>query len=184
MALERRIYGPGDAWPFRFMEVGDVVVCTRPMAAQTAHGYGRNMGRKFLTATKRVEGPDGTELVATRVKRMPDDWVKPRAAARAPRGRAAATYPWGTLPEGQTWRSRAFPAGDEAGAVDRERIARKVAAANAVATAALRRVRVEQGASAAQAGRLRVSPFKWGTRRGDGRVWVEVSRVPAVVQAA
>jgi len=181
MALERRIYGPGDAWPFRFMEVGDVVVCTRPMAAQTAHGYGRNMRRKFLTATKRVAGPDGAEIVATRVKRMPDDWVKPRAAARAPRRRAAAVYPWGTLPEGQTWRSRAFPKDSEVWAAHWHSIASKVDQANSSATRALRRMRLDQGEHAVEVRRLRVSPFKWRVRKNDTECWVEVSRGPAVV---
>lgn len=83
MALEKRVFGYTDGWPFKHMEVGDVVICTRPKAAQTAHAYGAVVHKRFTTTSRQIDDGWGGTLTAVKVKRMPDDWVKPREEYKA-----------------------------------------------------------------------------------------------------
>lgn len=102
----KRVYGPADPWPFRFMEVGDKVVCLRPKATSTAHAYGASTKKRFKTESRDVDQPDGTRVRAVKVIRLPDpEGAEPlsplRAARRAPK-------PWMQLKPGETWTSPKF----------------------------------------------------------------------------
>lgn len=100
----KRIYGPDEPWPFRFMEVGDKVVCLRHRAASTAHAYGASTHKNFTTESRYIDQPDGTRVRAVKVTRLPDDAHTPS------RGRRKLESPWEFIPSGGTWESQVFAA--------------------------------------------------------------------------
>lgn len=108
MALEKHVFTDGDPWPFKDMEVGDVVICTHTQKQPNsyAHTYGTSSGKVF--STKRVVNKD-TGTVGYRIERLPDNTPRNRHRAQKPRkpGRMrrsnARAWPFETLRVGEAW---------------------------------------------------------------------------------
>lgn len=132
------IHHANTPWPFKNMEVGDVVVCIPPtdptdrrQAGATAHAYGASTGKKFLT--KQITNK-ATGEVGTKITRMPDDYVKPRASkqrAAAVRTQRGTVWPFEKLAPGESWSTQ-----------DPALMSRAMAAAGNRSTTATRQLRI------------------------------------------
>lgn len=117
-------------WPFNRMEVGDIIICTHPRAASTAHAYGLSTRKVF--STKKVTNKSTGE-VGYRIERLaaaqdrtnsrgprPGGKQFPVPKERNARGRKAYVWPFERLSVGQSWST-----------TDPELMARAVGAAGA-----------------------------------------------------
>lgn len=108
MALSKHVFTDGDPWPFKDMEVGDVVICTHTQkpANISAHAYGYAVRKVF--STKRVVNKD-TGAVGYRIERLPDNTPRNRHRVQKPRrasgGRRsnARVWPFESLGVGESW---------------------------------------------------------------------------------
>lgn len=101
------IHTTGAPWPFKDMQVGDVVICTLPEGDKrkpdsTAHAYGAVMGRVFKT--KKITNKTTGE-VGYRIERLEDNARegKPELLPRTKPGRPAYKWPFEALSVGQAW---------------------------------------------------------------------------------
>lgn len=111
------VHVSGAPWPFKDMQVGDVVICTAPAdpndrrrADATAHAYAAAAKKKFVTKQLRNKA---TGEVGFKITRMPDDYVRPRKERPVSPQKAAGMvsrdqrlWPIEKLAPGQSWATR------------------------------------------------------------------------------
>lgn len=109
-------------WPFNRMEVGDIIICTHPRAASTAHAYGLSTRKVFSTkkVTNKSTGEvgyrierlavaqertnkHGPKLTRVNGQVIPAPKGHPTLQPRNAPGRKAFVWPFELLPVGGTW---------------------------------------------------------------------------------
>lgn len=111
MTLSKHVFTDGDPWPFKDMEVGDVVICTHTQKQPNAfaHAYGAGVGKVFTT---RRTVNKATGEVGYRIERLPDNTPKyrnraqPRPKPAKARRKSARVWPFESLGVGEHWRCK------------------------------------------------------------------------------
>jgi hypothetical protein len=91
------LHTPGTPWPFKDMEVGDIVISMDPKARAYAHSYGQGTSKRFLTRViKSKTGVQGWKVV-----RMSDNALKLKGIKGM--GRPRKEWEFDHLLRGEHW---------------------------------------------------------------------------------